>query len=136
MGKSTYIYHAIFLVLFTLTLANCSGGDSSQNTTPEYPVMKKPASNASSNTNVPADVKKLLATNTCLGCHKVDKKLIGPSYVEIAKKGYSVEQIVSLVKEPNPENWPDYPPMAPIQWANDDDLVTIANWITSLNEAQ
>ena len=137
MGKRTFLYHAIFLGLFTFTLANCSGGDDNQSSTPEYPVMKKPAAaTSSSSTDVPADVKKLLATNTCLGCHKVDKKLVGPSYVEIAKRGYSVEEIVALVKEPQPENWPDYPPMAPLEWVNNDDLVTIANWIASLNEAE
>ena len=30
--------------------------------------------------------EKLIAKSDCIGCHKLDKKLIGPSYLEIAKK--------------------------------------------------
>ncbi len=33
-----------------------------------------------------SDGEKLIAKSDCIGCHKVDKKLIGPSYLEIAKK--------------------------------------------------
>ena len=32
------------------------------------------------------DGERLIAKSDCVGCHKLDKKLIGPSYVEIAKK--------------------------------------------------
>jgi cytochrome c len=30
--------------------------------------------------------EKLIAKSDCIGCHKIDKKLIGPSYLDIAKK--------------------------------------------------
>lgn len=30
--------------------------------------------------------EKLIAKSDCVGCHKLDKKLIGPSYLDIAKK--------------------------------------------------
>jgi len=30
--------------------------------------------------------EKLISKMDCVGCHKLDKKLIGPSYVDIAKK--------------------------------------------------
>ncbi|TDE07322.1 c-type cytochrome [Flavobacterium sandaracinum] len=33
-----------------------------------------------------SDGEKLIAKSDCIGCHKLDKKLIGPSYLEIAKK--------------------------------------------------
>tara|TARA_B100000900_G_scaffold415064_1_gene443640 strand:- start:2694 stop:2984 length:291 start_codon:yes stop_codon:yes gene_type:complete len=92
--------------------------------------MKKPVTAKKS--DIPSEVKSLLAKSTCLGCHKVDKKLIGPSYKEIAARGYSEEEIISLIKQPVQENWPDYPPMAPITWVVDEDLFTIATWITSL----
>jgi cytochrome c len=32
------------------------------------------------------DGERLIAKSDCVGCHKLDKKMIGPSYVEIAKK--------------------------------------------------
>lgn len=33
-----------------------------------------------------SDGETLIAKSDCIGCHKIDKKLIGPSYAEIAKK--------------------------------------------------
>ena len=33
-----------------------------------------------------AKAKALAQSKNCLACHAVDKKLVGPSYVEIAKK--------------------------------------------------
>ncbi|MCL6462164.1 MAG: c-type cytochrome [Flavobacterium micromati] len=30
--------------------------------------------------------EKLIAKSDCIGCHKIEKKLIGPSYLDIAKK--------------------------------------------------
>jgi cytochrome c len=33
-----------------------------------------------------SDGEKLIAKSDCIGCHKLDKKLIGPSYLDIAKK--------------------------------------------------
>jgi cytochrome c len=32
------------------------------------------------------DGERLIAKSDCVGCHKLDKKLIGPAYTEIAKK--------------------------------------------------
>lgn len=135
MSNRTHFYHAIFILLLTFSLSNCSGDGSESAAAPEYPVMKKPAK-SSTGVEVPSEVKKLLATNTCLGCHKVDKKLVGPAYLEVAKRGYSQEELVALIRNPKPENWPDYPPMAPMEWVADEDLATIASWIVSLNDAE
>lgn len=88
--------------------------------------------NKKTQSDVPADIKKLLAKNTCLGCHKVDKKLVGPAYVEVAKKGYSKEQLIALIKNPVPGNWPEYPPMAPMEWVSDEELSLIADWMLTL----
>ena len=32
--------------------------------------------------------EKLIAKMDCVGCHKIDKKLVGPAYLDIAKKIY------------------------------------------------
>lgn len=82
-----------------------------------------------------AQVNQLLQKNTCLTCHNPNTKLIGPAYKEIAKRKYSVAQIVQLIQKPNPENWPGYatrmPPMAHIPKT---DLTKIAEWIKSLEK--
>jgi cytochrome c551/c552 len=79
------------------------------------------------------EIKPLLQKNTCLACHAADKKVVGPSYADVAKRKYTNEQIVNLIYNPKPENWPDYAtPMAPMPQVPKADAVKIAAWINSL----
>jgi cytochrome c len=41
--------------------------------------------------------EKLIAKSDCIGCHKLDKKLIGPSYLDIAKKYPSTDKNVAYL---------------------------------------
>ena len=68
-------HNFLLLGLAILTLASFSKLDSDK----KY--IKKTNIEVQSN-----DGEKLIAKSDCVGCHKLDKKLIGPSYVEIAKK--------------------------------------------------
>lgn len=78
-------------------------------------------------------VKPLLSKHTCLACHTTDKKVVGPSYQDVAKRKYSNEKIVDLIYNPKPENWPDYAtPMAPMPHVPKADAEKIAAWINSL----
>jgi mono/diheme cytochrome c family protein/glucose/arabinose dehydrogenase len=83
------------------------------------------------------DVQSLLQKNTCLTCHNPNKKVIGPSYKEIAQRKYSVAQLVQLIQKPNPAHWPGYatrmPPMAHVPKT---ELTKIAQWIKSLEKAK
>ncbi|RCH54895.1 cytochrome c class I [Mucilaginibacter hurinus] len=50
---------------------------------------KKKAQAAAGAKASPADIaagKELLSTSDCLACHKVDVKLVGPAYIDVAKK--------------------------------------------------
>ena len=80
----------------------------------------------------PAEVADLMEKNTCSVCHKADERLVGPPWVEVAKKGYTIDQIVELVHSPKPEHWPDYPPMAPLTFVTKEDISKIGTWINSL----
>lgn len=80
----------------------------------------------------PADVKPLVQKYACSACHKVDARLVGPAYQDVAKKKYSVEKIVKLIANPVPANWPGYPPMAPMKNVPKEDAVKLAKWINSL----
>jgi len=77
-------------------------------------------------------VDALLREHTCLACHRVDAPLVGPSYLEIAARGYSASEIIELIEHPRPENWPNYPPMAAVQGIPADEAEIIAAWIVSL----
>ncbi|UZR98053.1 DUF7133 domain-containing protein [Chondrinema litorale] len=81
-----------------------------------------------------AEIKPLLTKNTCNACHSEDKKVVGPAFKEVAKRGYSDEKIVELIYNPEPANWPGYAtPMAPMPQVPKDEALKIAKWINSLD---
>jgi len=82
-----------------------------------------------------AEVKPLLIRNTCSSCHNPDVKQVGPAFKDIAKRKYSIEQILELIKNPKPEHWPDYStPMPSMPQVSVKDARMIASWIISLNK--
>jgi cytochrome c551/c552 len=99
------------------------------------PVMEQPklAINGKKQLITDAQAMALLKKHTCLACHAKDKKVIGPSYEDIAKRKYSDQQILALVYKPNPQNWPDYATeMAPMSHIPANDVLKIASWINNL----
>jgi cytochrome c551/c552 len=82
-----------------------------------------------------ASVKPLLLKNTCAACHNETKRQVGPAFADIAKRKYSVSQIVKLIYNPQKANWPDYetqmPPMPQVPRA---EAQKIATWIKSLEK--
>ena len=80
----------------------------------------------------PEAIKPLMQKYTCFACHKVDARLVGPAYKDVAKKKYSVDKIVALIAKPQPSNWPGYPPMAPMTNVPKEDAIKIAKYINSL----
>jgi cytochrome c551/c552 len=79
------------------------------------------------------EVKPLLLKNTCLSCHNANKRQVGPAYVDVAKKKYSVNELVQLIHNPKPEHWPDYStPMPPMPQVPKEEARKIALWIKSL----
>ena len=123
--------HAI-LAIFIASITTAGGGGS-EPYTPEAPVLKIPSKKGqTAGTEIPSEMKSLLAKNTCLGCHKMDSKLVGPSFLAIAQREYTQKELVQFIKEPVPENWPDYPPMAPMAWIEGEQLEAMSTWIASL----
>src|SRR6056300_1976160 len=123
--------HAI-LALFIAGITTACGGGSEPSAIESSTKQESLEKGQSGGSEIPSEIKSLLSKNTCLGCHKMDKKLIGPSFLAIAKRGYSDKELVQLIKEPVPENWSDYPPMAPMAWVEAKQLEAMAVWIASL----
>jgi cytochrome c len=70
----------------------------------------------------------------CLACHQVDKKLVGPSYKDIAKKykGQKVAaQLVEKVKKGGSGVWGPVP-MPPNPTVPDADLKKLVDWILKM----
>lgn len=88
---------------------------------------------AAANAPSEAEVKQLLIKNTCTACHNADKRQIGPAFKEIAQRRYSVDKIVELIYNPQPQNWPDYATeMPPMPQVPKEEARKIAAWINSL----
>ncbi len=80
-----------------------------------------------------AAIKPLLIKYTCTSCHNTDKRQVGPSFKDIAKRKYSVDKILSLIYNPQPENWPGYATeMPPMPQVPKEDARKMASWIKSL----
>lgn len=125
-----------------LSLAELSTKDSSipvkkpstKSTTKVIPEKKTEAKANVEQVPTLSEVQGLLAKNTCIACHNADTRQVGPAFKEIAKRKYTNEEIVELIYNPKPENWPGYATeMPPMPQVSKGDALKIAAWINSLN---
>ncbi len=105
-----------------------TAGEAKKNAAAPAKAAAKPGSTVASSTEIAA----LLSKYTCSACHKTNERSVGPAFKEVAKRKYSVAQIVNLVYAPKPEHWPDYTPMAPMLHVPKKDVEKIAAWINAL----
>ncbi len=79
--------------------------------------------------------EKLLQSSGCMTCHGVDKKVIGPSYQEIAAK-YRNDKgaeaaLIKKVKGGGKGAWGEMP-MPPNPHVKDEDIKTMVQWILAI----
>ena len=79
--------------------------------------------------------EKLAQSSGCMTCHAVDKKLVGPTYKEIASK-YAGDKnaettLVKKVKAGSQGVWGSMP-MPPNAHVKDEDAQSMVRWILSL----
>ncbi|TNE68480.1 MAG: hypothetical protein EP344_01185 [Bacteroidetes bacterium] len=84
--------------------------------------------------SVPAPVKAVFDKYSCGSCHVLDKRMVGPSWRELSAKKYSPKKMAKLIREPKPENWPNFPPMAPITHISDAEVRVVADWLGRLQK--
>jgi cytochrome c len=80
---------------------------------------------------------ELVGKSDCLTCHKIDDKLIGPSYKEIAKKyaGAPNDVVTALARtiiKGGSGNWGNVP-MTPHPAVSQEDAETMVRYILTLN---
>jgi len=77
----------------------------------------------------------LAKASGCLACHTVDKKLVGPSYKEIAARYRNDKKaeasLAQKVKAGGKGTWGDIP-MPPNAHVKDADIKTMVQWILSV----
>ena len=76
----------------------------------------------------------LAKSSGCFACHTVDKKLVGPSYQDIAAKYRGKKDaeadLIKKVKAGGKGTWGDIP-MPPNAHVKDADIKTLVQWILS-----
>lgn len=129
----------LLVSFFALTvLVSCGGEKKKEESTKKKITLQKESTKIDKKVEpevvlTDEEVAPLLAKNTCVACHKKDEKLVGPAFIEIAKRDYTNQRIVELIYKPEPENWPDYPaPMVALPFVPKGEALKIAGWINSL----
>lgn len=84
-----------------------------------------------------ADAAKALAQKSgCLACHSIDKKVLGPSYKDVAAKykgdKTAEAKLVAKVKAGGSGVWGPMPMPANSPQVKDEDIKTIVQWILSM----
>ena len=78
--------------------------------------------------------QELATNNACLACHAVDKKVVGPSFKEVAQKyagdSDAEAKLMEKVKKGGGGVWGSMP-MPPNAIVKDEDLKTLVQWILS-----
>jgi len=81
------------------------------------------------------NAEALAKASGCFACHTLDRKLVGPSYKEIAdkyRKDKNAEaSLIKKVKEGGKGVWGDIP-MMPNAHLKDEDIKTLVQWILSI----
>lgn len=79
--------------------------------------------------------EKLAQANGCMTCHQIDKKILGPSFKEVAAKyrgnAGAEAMLVKKVKEGGKGAWGDMV-MPPNAHVKDADIAAIVKWTLSL----
>ena len=79
-----------------------------------------------------AAAKALATKSACLACHAVDKKLVGPSYKDVAAKhkgqADALEKVSARIKSGGSGMYGPVP-MPPQAQLKDDELKLLAGWI-------
>lgn len=79
-----------------------------------------------------AQVNEILSKNACLACHKVDAKLVGPAYIEVAEKHKGQADAAAIltkhIKEGSSGVYGPVP-MPPNAGISDADIKVVVEWL-------
>lgn len=89
-------------------------------------------SSGTANVGVNIDVKALLNSNGCLGCHAIDKKVVGPAYHDVAMKykgdGQAFTRLEASIHQGGAGKWGQVP-MPPFSGLSEAQLHALAAFV-------
>ena len=84
-----------------------------------------------------AAAEALMKKDGCAACHSVDKKIVGPAYLEVAAKykgdAGAAAKLIKKVKDGGSGVWGPVP-MPPNTTTSDADIKNLVDWILTLNK--
>ncbi len=79
--------------------------------------------------------EELAKKSACLACHAIDKKVVGPSYKDVAAKykgnAGAEAMLIAKVKKGGSGTWGQIP-MPPNPAVKDEDIKTLVKWILAM----
>ena len=124
----------LFLSAITLLLAAC-GGESTDSGQGSSTTTTAPTAAPTKSAMEPGEL--LIVKSDCIGCHKKEEKLIGPSYAEIAAKYPPTDDNISLLADKILKGgkgvWGKIP-MTPHAKLTEDEAKTMVKYILSLKK--
>jgi cytochrome c len=127
-----------FFYLFLFILVSCQNNSSTTESTNSAVIKEETSEKSPQSDPVYTKGLGLVAKSDCLTCHKIDDKLIGPSYKEIAIKYADApnDVVTALAKKiinGGVGNWGNVP-MTPHPSISQDDAETMVRYILTLNK--
>lgn len=86
--------------------------------------------------NALAPGEKIALKHKCLGCHKVNKKIVGPSFVDISKRyKNSKEKMIESIKNGSKNSWKSSngAVMPAFKKISEEELKVLSDWILKSN---
>ena len=141
----------IFSALILAALASCGGDDSSKSTETTTTTTENGGSTGTENTGGTANTTtasgisvaeadaglELIAKSDCLTCHKVEGRIIGPSYSEVAEKypvdSATVKMLAEKVIKGGAGNWGDVA-MTPHPQLSENEAKAMVKYVLSLKK--
>jgi|SRR5687767_100500 len=141
----------IFSALILVALASCGGDDSSKSTETTTTTTENGGSTGTDNTGATANTTtasgisvaeadsglELIAKSDCLTCHKVEGRIIGPSYSEVAEKypvdSATVKMLAEKVIKGGAGTWGDVA-MTPHPQLSENDAKAMVKYVLSLKK--
>lgn len=128
-------------VILATMAAACGGNDSEKKTEGESTTSEQPAAAPATDNSSNPDYQKglaLVGQNQCMTCHKINEKLTGPAYSDVAKKyaGADDATITKLAKKVISGGsgvWGDVP-MTPHPNVSEADAKAMVKYILLLNK--
>ena len=127
--------------LASLAVISCSKNETANSASqPESNVMlEEPTTPTTTETAVAAtpeaEGKSLVEGTDCLSCHKIDSKLVGPAYQDVAAKytDADIDMLAQKIIDGGKGNWGDIP-MTPHSGLSKDNAKLMVKYILSLKK--